>query len=215
MQPVILPSESGLLLTDPEIWWVQIMGRLQPGVSEGAARASLAVSLDQAVRSTMTVPKDRTLPSLSLLPGNRGWNYAARELERPVPLLLSLASLVLFLACANIANLLLARSSSRQREISVRLALGAGKARILLQMLTESLVLSLLGGGRGPPNRLSRAQRPPQTAVVLVGVNCAQPSLRLAGLCLHTDHLRVYWAWLRSGACLAGYADQRQHRPER
>ncbi|MGA2046227.1 MAG: ABC transporter permease [Terracidiphilus sp.] len=149
MQPLVLSRQNGSLLSNPDIWWIQVMGRLQPGVPEEQARASLAVTLDQAVRGTMTVPKDRTIPPLLLLPGNRGWSYPARELERPMPLLLALAGLVLLLACANVANLLLARSSSRQREISVRLALGAGKKRIVRQMLTESLMLSSLGGAMG------------------------------------------------------------------
>lgn len=149
MQPVIFSQKTGSLLSNADTWWIQIMGRLRPGISDEEARASLAVSLNQAVRSTMTVPADRTVPPLLLLPGGRGWNYAAQELERPMPLLVALAGLVLLLACVNVANLLLARSSYRSREISIRLAMGAGKMRVARQILTESLCLSALGGSAG------------------------------------------------------------------
>jgi predicted permease len=149
MQPVIFPQETGSLLSDADTWWIQVMGRLKPGISEQEAQASLAVSLNQAVQSTMTLPQDRTVPPLILLPGGRGWNYAAQELEHPMPLLLALAGLILLLACVNVANLLLTRFSSRHREISVRMAMGAGKARVGRQMLTEGLCLATLGGIAG------------------------------------------------------------------
>jgi predicted permease len=149
MQPVLFPQEAGSLLSDADTWWIQVMGRLKPGISEQEARASLAVSLNQAVRSTMTFPRDRTVPPLLLLPGGRGWNYAAQELQHPMPLLLALAGLILLLACVNVANLLLTRFSSRHREISVRMAMGAGKARVARQMLTEGLCLATLGGMAG------------------------------------------------------------------
>jgi predicted permease len=149
MQPVILPQEAGSLLADADTWWIQVMGRLKPGISEEQAQASLAVSLNQAVQATMTLSRDRTVPPLILLPGGRGWNYAAQELEHPMPLLLALAGLILLLACVNVANLLLTRFASRHREISVRMALGAGKARVARQMLTEALCLATLGGVAG------------------------------------------------------------------
>lgn len=160
MQPVIFPrdekssaynpSGDASLLDNPKRWWVQIMGRVRPGVSEQAARASLDVTINQAVRATMTVSEGQTTPALTLLPGSRGGlNYAAHDLERPISLLLSLAALVLLVACANVANLLLVRSAGRRRELSMRLALGAGRARLMRQALTESLLLSLFGGAVG------------------------------------------------------------------
>jgi predicted permease len=149
MQPVIFPRGDKSLLSDSDTWWIQIMGRLQPGISDEQARASLTVGLSQAVRSTMTVRQNQTVPPLLLLPGGRGWNYTAQQLEHPMPFLLALAGFVLLLSCVNVANLLLSRSSSRVREISVRLALGASKTRVMRQMLTESLCLSALGGAAG------------------------------------------------------------------
>jgi predicted permease len=149
MQPVILPREGGSLLNNKDLWWMQIMGRIKPGVSDAQAQAELSVALEQAVRATMAVPKDGKLPQLDLKPGNRGMNSMGRTYAGPVKVLMGLAGMVLLLACANMANLLLSRSASRQREISVRLALGATRARVLRQMFTESLLLSVVGGVAG------------------------------------------------------------------
>lgn len=152
MQPIAAPQSFAphpSLLTNNDLWWVMVMGRIKPGISDEAAATSLNVSLKSAVRATMTVKDDKQLPNLLLVDGSRGQNENVRNLAKPIYVLLSLSGFVLLLACANLANLLLARASARQREMSVRLALGAGRGRILCQMMTESLMLSLSGGIAG------------------------------------------------------------------
>jgi predicted permease len=147
LQPLVYPYSSvDSLLTSDKVWWMQMMARAKPDVDEAKARAALDVALKSAVRATMTVKPEESMPDLVLADGSRGMNEASRELAQPLMVLMSLVGLVVLLACANMANLLLARSSARQREMGVRLALGAGRARILRQMLTESLLLSVLGG---------------------------------------------------------------------
>jgi predicted permease len=155
MQPIIDPKggnpmgDKGGFIDTPDVWWIEVMGRLKPGVSEVQAQAALNVALSAAIHGTMAVKADDSMPRLELVDGSRGLGFAARAFKKPVYVLLALTGFVLLLACANIANLLLARGAQRQREMSVRLALGAGRGRVLRQLLTESLLLAGIGGAGG------------------------------------------------------------------
>jgi len=176
MQPVVAPQNfdptwSPSLLTNKSLWWALVMGRVKSGVTARAAEASLNVAQNSAVRATMPIHKDTEVPRLLLHDGSRGQNPNAEGFQKPISVLMVLAGLVLLLACANLANLLLARAGARKRETSTRLALGAGRGRIMRQMMTESLLLSLMGGAGGLllafaersaiPRLLSNAWAPP------------------------------------------------------
>jgi len=146
MLPVIDPKGKTSLLEDPTFWWVNVMARAKSGVTEAQAQAVMGAQFESDVRGTMQVKPGQTIPKLVLEDGSRGLHAADGMLKRPVTVLITLTGFVLLLACANIANLLLARGAHRQREMSVRLALGAGRGRVLRQLLTESLLLAGIGG---------------------------------------------------------------------
>lgn len=148
-QPVVDPKGKTVLLTDPTFWWVHIVARAKPGVTEQAAQSALAGRLDAAVRATMAVKAGETLPKLEVMDGSRGLHMSDSFLRKPFYVLFVLTALLLLLACANVANLLLARGTQRQREIGVRMAMGAGRLRVMRQLLTESLLLATLGGAGG------------------------------------------------------------------
>ncbi len=151
MVSVLNPGRDGFDPLGGKLWWIELMTRAKPGVSDIQAQAEMDTVLSAAVRGSMTLDKQDTMPHVLLADGSRGagdW-MVRRQYGKPISVLLGLSGLVLLLACANIANLMLARATGRQREISVRMALGAGRGRILRQVLTESLMLSCMGGVAG------------------------------------------------------------------
>ncbi|MBI5601420.1 MAG: ABC transporter permease [Gemmatimonadetes bacterium] len=140
---------------DRQTYWIYLFARLKPGVSIEAARAGINAVYSPII-SDVEAPlqkgmSDKTMASFKakrvlLDPGARGQSSIHREAKTPIMLLFSVTAIVLLIACANIANLLLARGAGRATEMGVRLALGATRRHLVTQLLTESVLLAVAGG---------------------------------------------------------------------
>ena len=155
MQPQIEPRIADparpgkSVFTQTDLWWIQLMGRLKPGVTAEQARANLDVIYRPAVLQGLRPEAGRgplVPPALEVMPASGGLSALRNAFSKPLAILMIVVGIVLLIACVNVANLLLVRSSARAKEIAVRLSLGASRGRLIRQLLLESVLLSSLGG---------------------------------------------------------------------
>jgi putative ABC transport system permease protein len=153
-EPQLDDYDKGRLASGTD-WWLSVFGRLKPGWSVERATAHFAAISPELFRATLSpdypqvsVPKYLAFRLLAE-PASTGISQLREQYEAPLWILLATTGLVLLIACANLANLLLARATARQREIAIRLGVGASRGRIVRQLMTESLVLATLGGVAG------------------------------------------------------------------
>jgi predicted permease len=136
--------------SDPDDWWLVVLGRLEPGVSRAQAQAAIdPLFVNATVHGAKPHWEQADNPHLGLLSAQQALTGIRNMYGQPLLLLMAAVGLILLIACANVAGLMLARAAAREREMAVRLAMGAARRRVIRQLLTESLLLSFLGAAFG------------------------------------------------------------------
>ena len=163
-RPPVINGVAMSRLVQPTYWWLQVMGRVKPGVSRAQVEGNLAgvfqataragldsylAGLTAEARATSANQNRTAVPRLLVEPGARGIYDVSETNLQAVRILTGIVALVLLIVCANVANLLLSRATGRQKEVSIRLSVGATRGRLVRQMLVESLLLASLGGALG------------------------------------------------------------------
>lgn len=159
MTPALFPQDDFSNMFDPRLRWVNVYGRLSPGITQDRAKAALQPLFHQILQTEVLQPgfahaavydREQFLKMwMDVIPGGQGNTILRRQYQKPLLLVMGVTGFVLLIACANLASLLAARSVMRQKEIAVRLAIGSSRVRIVQQLITESLLLALAGGTCG------------------------------------------------------------------
>jgi predicted permease len=154
-----LPHTGFPILNDDRFRWVEVFGRLKPGFTLEKAQAGLQPLFHQILNrevtekafanASPTVKQEFLRMWMEVMPGSKGRSNLRRVYSKPLFALMGIVGLVLLIACSNLANLLIARASARQKEIAIRLALGSGRGKLIRQLLVETFVLAAAGGALG------------------------------------------------------------------